>query len=80
MENNEQPSLIDSANQAAKRLEDANQIMEALIKKQEGIEARRLLGGQTEAGTKEPEISKEEKTKTDMKAYFKGTAIEKALQ
>jgi len=73
-------SLIDQANQAAKRLEDANKVMEALIKKQEGIEARRLLGGQSEAGKKEPEISPEEKLKTDTKNYFKGTAIEGAFQ
>jgi len=73
-------NLIDSANQAAKRLEDANKIMEALIKKQEALEARRLLGGEADAGNKPPEISPEDKLKVDTKNYFKGTAIEGAFR
>ena len=73
-------SLIESAEKAAQRLEHANKVMEELVKRQEAIEARRMLGGQSEAGSKEPEISKEEKTAIDMKNYFKGSAIEKALE
>jgi len=73
-------SLIESAEKAAQRLEHANKVMEELVKRQEAIEARRLLGGQSEAGNKEPEISKEDKDKMDMKNYFKGTAIEGALK
>lgn len=73
-------SLIEQAEKAAQRLEHANKVMEELVKRQEAIEARRLLGGQSEAGHKEPEISQEEKDKMDMRNYFKGTAIEKALK
>lgn len=73
-------SLIEQAEKAAQRLEHANKVMEELVKRQEAIEARRLLGGQAEAGHKEPELSKEEKDKMDMKNYFKGTALEKVLK
>ena len=73
-------SMIEQAEKAAQRLEHANKVMEELVKRQEAIEARRMLGGQSEAGNREPEVSKEEKDKMDMKNYFKGTAIEKALQ
>lgn len=74
-------SLIEQAEKAAQRLEHANKVMEELVKRQESIEARRLLGGQSEAGkTQEKELSKEEKDKMDMKNYFKGTALERALK
>lgn len=73
-------SMIEEAERAAQRLEHANKVMEELVKRQEKIEARRLLGGQAEAGIKEPEISEEDKNKMDMKNYFKGTAIERMLQ
>jgi hypothetical protein len=73
-------SLIEKANKAAARLEEANKVMDALVKRQEQIDARRILGGQAEAGApKAPVLSDEEKIKIDMKNYFKGTAIEKAL-
>jgi len=73
-------SLIESAEKAAQRLEHANKVNEELVKRMEAIEARRLLGGQSEAGAKEPEVSKEEKDKMDMKNYFKGTLIEQAMK
>lgn len=72
--------MIEAAEKAAQRLEHANKVYEELVKRQEAIEARRLLGGQSEAGAKVPELSQEEKDKMDMKNYFKGTAIEKALK
>lgn len=73
-------NLIEQANKAAQRLEQANLMMAELVKKQEAIEARRVLGGQSNAGEKEPELTKEEKDNIDMKSYFKGTAIERALK
>lgn len=72
-------SLIEQAEKAAQRLEHANKVMEELVKRQEAIEARRLLGGQSEAGHKEPELSQAEKDKMDMKNYFKGSALERVL-
>lgn len=73
-------SLIEEAQKAAARLEAANAKTEELVKRQEAIEARRLLGGYSDAGQKAPELSKEEQDKVDMKNYFKGTIIGKALQ
>lgn len=74
-------NLIDAANKAALRLEEANKVMAELVRRQEAIEARRVLGGMSEAGEpKKPELSKEEKDSIDTKNYFKGTAIEKALK
>lgn len=80
----ENDDLITKAEKAAARLETANKVMEELVKRQEAAdarnEARRLLGGQSNAGNKPAELSPEEKTKIDMKNYFKGTAIEQALK
>lgn len=72
-------NMIEQATKAAERLEHANKMMEELVKRQEQIEARRLLGGTSEAGSKVPELSKEDKDKMDMKLYFKNTAIGDAL-
>ena len=51
--------LIDRANEAAKRLEQANEKQEELLTKEEQLMAKRALGGKGEAGTraakKEPE-------------------------
>jgi hypothetical protein len=79
MEDNEK-SLIEQANIAAQRMEEANKIKEALIIREEKLEARRLLGGQAEAGHVAPVVSEEDKTKADMMNYFKGSAIERALK
>lgn len=74
-------SLIEQAQQAAARLEYANKVKEDLLKRQEALEVRRVLGGMSEGGQpKQPEITQEEKDKADMKAYFKGTAIERAFK
>ena len=43
-------TLIDKANQAAKRLEEANKKYEELIKTQLEMEAKKILGGRSEAG------------------------------
>jgi hypothetical protein len=73
-------SLVEQANKAAERLEKANAAAENIVKRQEALEARRIVGGQAEAGQKAPEVSFEEKKKQAMKEYFKGTAIEGAFK
>jgi len=55
-------SLIDGANAAAKRLEDANRKTEELIKRQEEIYTKTMLGGRAEAGQSKP-LSVEEQAK-----------------
>jgi len=72
-------NMIETAQKAADRLEHANKVMEELVKRQEAIEARRVLGGQSTAGVPAETISQEEKDKMDMKNYFKGTPIGDAL-
>lgn len=82
-EQNEQTdmNLIDSANKAAQRIEQANKIQKELLDRQASLDARRLLGGQTEAGVKkEPEISEAEKIELNTKQMFKGTLLEKYLK
>ena len=51
--------LIDSANEAAKRMEEANKVKAELLTKEEELAYKRTLGGQSEAGI-EAEKPKEE--------------------
>lgn len=76
----QEENLIDAANKAAARLEEANKINLELLRRAEALDARRILGGYSEAGNKAPEVSEEEKIKIDMKNYFKGTALEKVFK
>ena len=77
----EDKNLIEGANMAAQRLEEANKVMEGLVRRQEAIEARRVLGGMSKAGEPaKPELSEAERIDADTKNYFKGSAIERALQ
>lgn len=75
-----EPDLIERATVAAARLEQANKVMEELLKRQESIEARRVLGGMSQAGAQPVELSQAEKDAIDMKQYFKGTAVERAFK
>jgi hypothetical protein len=73
-------SLIEKAQAAALRLEQANAVAQELVKRQEAIEARRALGGNSEAGIpREPELTQEQKDKIETLALFKGTVVEQAL-
>lgn len=63
-------SLIDNANAAAKRLEEANKKQEELLNRQEELMARNALGGTTSAG-KEPE-KKEESAQDYVKKVMSG--------
>lgn len=60
--NTEAPSTLVQAEALAKRLEDANRRTEELLKRQEEVVARAMLGGRSFAG-QEPEIKKEETPK-----------------
>lgn len=55
-------TMIDDANLAAKRLEDANKVKADLLAREERLMAERKLGGNTEAGEtvdKKEETAKE---------------------
>ena len=72
---------IEQATLVAQRIEKANAEYKELIKREEEIESRRILGGQTRAGEAQaPPMSEEEKAKAETLLYFKGTNIEKALK
>jgi len=58
--------VINSANKAAERLEQANRKQEELLKKQEELMARQALGGRSAAGE-----GKEEKKEMTEKEYAK---------
>jgi hypothetical protein len=49
-------SLIDQARKAAERLEKANKEYEELVKRQEALETRRILGGWAAAGGEAPVV------------------------
>ena len=69
--------MITKAHLAAERLEKANEINTELVKRMEALEARRVLGGQSQAG--EPpqrELTEAEKLDIQLKNYWKGTALE----
>lgn len=50
VEEQKEPDMVEKAAMTAERIEKANAQQAELIKKMEAIEARRILGGQTEAG------------------------------
>lgn len=61
------PSLIESADSAAKRLESANSKAEELLKRQEELEARNRLGGRS-VSTQTPEKKEDDPKDYAMKA------------
>ena len=77
-------SLIEQANQAAlrielatKELQEANEIKDKLLKKEEQLQNNRLLGGKSVAGeNQKPELSEEQKIIQENKLAFKGTLLE----
>jgi hypothetical protein len=56
----QEQTMVEKAYQAAERLEKANREQAELLKRMEAIESRRILGGQSVAGT--PPIPPKEET------------------
>lgn len=78
-------NLIEQANKAAARIEAANAEMREMVKKQEALfaqqEAVRIMGGRSAAGASQaPQMTEEQKLKQEMSAFFKGTAVERAVR
>ena len=72
--------LIDIANQAAKRMEEANIETARLYKLQEERDARIALGG-TAGGRVEMVVqSEDDLKKNNAKEFFKGTQLENAIE
>lgn len=74
-------NLFEEAKKTAERIEKANAEMRELMKKQEAAEALRIMSGRSAAGVPPPPvISEDEKLKLEMQAFFKGTAVERAVR
>lgn len=58
--------LVDDANLAAKRLEDANKVHSANLDRQEALQVEQTLGGKTEAASPKKEESPEDYAKKVM--------------
>lgn len=72
-DNSKTHSLIEQANSAAERLEKANKVQEELIRKEEELQARRRLGGETTGNQKpEKEIDPKERAKKYADSVMKG--------
>jgi len=70
-------SVIDQAKEYAERIEKANIESKEILKQNQEIEARMLLGGRSRAGTQEtkPETA-EEKWRREAKERYKGTGLD----
>ncbi len=63
-------SMIDDANLAAKRMEEANKVKGELLDREEALEARKAVGGNAEAGEKQE--PKEETPREYMEKVMSG--------
>lgn len=74
-------NLIDEAKKTAERIEKANAEMRELLKKQEAMQAQAIISGRSSAGVPPPpQMSEDERLKLEMREFFKGTAVEKAVR
>lgn len=67
--------LIGKANQAAERIEKANEQLGKLLQKQEQMKVEETLAGHAKAGGKR-EMSKDDKIIEETKGFLKGTGFE----
>ena len=73
------PDLISKANEAAERMETANNQMEANLKRQESLMVEKTLSGQTTAG--EPQgLTEEDKAIEEAEKLLVGTGYEGLLR
>jgi len=72
-------TLISRADLAAERLEKALRTERENLKMREALMVRDSLGGRTEAGQPDRELSESDKKKKGAKDFFKGTNLEEAI-
>lgn len=72
----EKDNLIDKATSVAERIEAANKVTAELLDRQENIQARKIIGGQTSAGEEKTKKVDEFKSARDM---LKGTGYGEKL-
>ena len=69
-------SELDRADQIAQMQKRENDRKEELIKRDEQLQARKVIGGTAEAGTVEKPVDEDLKKKQDAAEFFKGTKLE----
>jgi hypothetical protein len=70
-------TLIEKAEIAAKRIEEANKKTEELLRRQEEIATKALLGGKSDAGqAPPPPKTPQEIAKDEAREYLKGTGLD----
>jgi len=67
-------ALIDKANKAAERLEEANKRLSGLLEEQRLMNVENVMGGQAKAGSQKK--TKEETDKDNARAMLEGTGYE----
>lgn len=77
----EKKDMIAEANAAAEKLREEREKLEKLHKEMQEARTRDILGGKTIAGeTQKPEVTHEEKLKSDLKEYWKGSSVERYIK
>ena len=72
----ESDNLIDKANDAAERLEEATAKMNASIQKMQRLKVEQTLAGRAQVSEPKKELTKEEKITQGAKKYLEGTGFE----
>ncbi len=71
---------LQDAEKIAERLEKANAESKLILERAEKLRVQEILGGKSNAGLEEPQLSETERIKKEAKEFFKGSDIEKALE
>jgi hypothetical protein len=74
------PSILEQAQQTAARLEKANAELKELLDRQQRAREIDLVSGRSPAGEVKKEMSQEELKRKEAIEYFKGSEIEGALK
>jgi len=69
-------SVLDRSDQIAQMQKRENDRREAILTREEELQARKAVGGETEAGQQAPVISEDQKKIDNAVEYFKGTQLE----
>ena len=78
-ENKQEENLIEQANKAAERIENANKEAKIIMERHERNRMIDTLSGKAEAGVETPKPSDAELKKSGAKSFFAGSEIEQAI-
>ncbi len=72
--------IIERAREEREKLEVATKALKEENDRREKIMAKQALGGSSNAGQADPQVTEEQKKKEGAMNFFKGTQIEKAIE